>query len=242
MSVKRFFTSDTHLGHLLLAGKRGFFKPDERPDLKAHDEEIIRRWNAEVSALDIVFLLGDAVMGNRSANLRLFDRMNGVKHLITGNHDDPWSGNKNSWNKYGPYLEVFASVQPFAQVSIGSRIVLLSHFPYKGDGDHSGEDRFTQFRLRDEGAILLHGHTHSAVRRTSPREIHVGMDAWSLTPVSESRILSMMSNRDNSRGHEATATSPRHGPTSASAANRIHSASTRGGSDSGVSGAPGNPR
>jgi calcineurin-like phosphoesterase family protein len=35
-----------------------------------------------------------------------------------------------------------------------------------------------QWRLPDRGEFLAHGHTHAALRRTSPREVHVGIDAW----------------------------------------------------------------
>ena len=70
----------------------------------------------------------------------------------------------------------------------------MSHFPY--DGDHvEGGDRATQWRLHDEGVILLHGHTHSADRvslsRAGTTQIHVGLDAWGLRPVALGQALAL---------------------------------------------------
>jgi calcineurin-like phosphoesterase family protein len=181
---RRFFTSDTHLGHALMMQTRGFASIEE------HNAAVISRWNKEVRPEDTVFLLGDAVMGRRRDTLPLFYQMNGTKHLISGNHDDCWPGHANAWTHAAEYLRVFASVQPFMRLSINGQLVLLSHFPYAVD--RSEDPRFTQYRLKDEGAWLLHGHTHSSLRRTSAREIHVGMDAWELVPVAETRIVGMM--------------------------------------------------
>ncbi len=181
---KRLFTSDPHVGHILLSAIRGFASVEE------HNEVIIERWNNTVGVKDTVFVAGDAVMGRRSISLQLYTRMNGIKHLITGNHDDCWSGHPNSWAKHGEYKKVFASIQPFLQVTIDGQLVLISHFPYTADSIH--RPQYNQYRLRDEGNWLLHGHTHSSVRRTSAREIHIGMDAWDLTPVAETRIVAMM--------------------------------------------------
>lgn len=182
--TKRFFTADTHLGHLLVSQIRGFGSVEE------HNEAVIRNWNEEVSADDQVFLAGDAVLGVRRLTLPLFSRMNGQKTLIAGNHDDCWPGRSNASSRMHLYREYFSNIQPFLRVDINGQVVLISHFPYVND--RTVPPRFMQYRLRDEGNWLLHGHTHSTTRQTSPREIHVGLDAWGLRPVSDSRIIGMM--------------------------------------------------
>lgn len=181
---KRLFTADTHLGHLLVSQIRGFASVEE------HNSAIIRNWNNEVGPDDQVIVAGDAVMGIRRLTLPLFRQMNGRKFLVAGNHDDCWPGHANAFNRMRPYLEVFEVIQPFLRLTIDGKTVLVSHFPYRDDRNEP--PRFTQYRLRDEGGWLLHGHTHSTTRRTSAREIHIGMDAWGLTPVSETRIIGMM--------------------------------------------------
>lgn len=92
---------------------------------------------------------------------------------------------QDSHRKLGRYFPTFASVQQSARRRIRGREVLLSHFPYQGD--HSAEDRHTQWRLRNEGLPLLHGHTHSnLVRLNQDNVIHVGWDAWHrLVPLPE---------------------------------------------------------
>lgn len=182
--TKRLFTSDTHIGHLHVAHVRGFTTVEE------HDTAVIRNWNEEVAPDDQVFLAGDAAMGVRRLTLPLFRQMNGRKILIAGNHDDPWPGHANALARMGPYLEIFEFIQPYLRVSIDGKTVLISHFPY--EADHLDPPRFMQYRLRDEGNWLLHGHTHSTTRRTSAREVHIGLDAWGLRPVAEHRIIGMM--------------------------------------------------
>ncbi len=39
-----------------------------------------------------------------------------------------------------------------------------------------------EYRPRDCGGFVVHGHTHSAVKFRD-RQIHVGLDAWDLMPV-----------------------------------------------------------
>ncbi|HUK71381.1 MAG TPA: metallophosphoesterase family protein [Streptosporangiaceae bacterium] len=185
------FTSDTHFRHKMVAGLRGFETPE------AHDYEIVRRWNAAVRPEDAVWHLGDVGMGKTDdAFWACVDALNGTKHLITGNHDAAWPGHRDSHKRQREWLDHFASVQALARRRIGEHHVLLSHFPYQGD--HTEVDRCGQYRLRDLGMWLLHGHTHSKERRgpfhpgiamlgAEPqpvmRQLHVGLDAWDLTPV-----------------------------------------------------------
>lgn len=167
MSV--WFTSDPHFGHRLVAGLRGF------ESTEAHDQELAERWAERVRASDHVWVLGDLAASSPTHALDVLRSLPGIKHLVSGNHD--------KWQRR--YLDVFASVQPFARRKIEGADVMLSHFPYLVDRE---EPRHMQYRLRDEGAWLLHGHLHSAERITSAREIHVGVDAWGHAPVNLTAI------------------------------------------------------
>ncbi len=55
-------------------------------------------------------------------------------------------------------------------------------------GDSHGEDRYAQFRLRDEGIPLLHGHVKESFRERRTKQgtwcINVGVDWWGYAPVS----------------------------------------------------------
>jgi calcineurin-like phosphoesterase family protein len=182
--VTAYFASDTHFLHRFVASLRGFASPAE------HDELIISRWNKRVRPADFAWLLGDVGLGRETGILELAARLNGRKQLVTGNHDAPWSGHRKGRASQRRWLEVFETVQPFARTTVAGQDVLLSHFPYAGD--HTPSDRGVQYRLRNEGAWLLHGHTHESARISGRRQIHVGLDAWDLTPVSEAEIAALM--------------------------------------------------
>lgn len=181
MSV--WFTSDLHFGHRFVAGLRGFDGPDE------HDEVLIERWSKNVRKDDQVWVLGDLAASSPTRALEIVQSLPGTKHLIAGNHDNCHPMHRDSHRWQPRYLEAFSSVQPFARRRIDGTEVLLSHFPYAKDRN---EARYMQYRLRDEGAWLLHGHTHQADQRLEGREIHVGVDAWDFTPVPIHTITDLM--------------------------------------------------
>lgn len=114
----------------------------------------------------------------------------GRKILVSGNHDATagfHSGASKAQQEWLP-LGIFESIHDYLQIKFGDRRVLLSHYPYAGEGDREMEDRHTQFRLRDEGQPLLHGHVHSKTVLTSANEFHVGLDAHELELVHELEI------------------------------------------------------
>jgi calcineurin-like phosphoesterase family protein len=173
--VTVFFTSDLHLGHRKAAEHRGFEHPHE------HDAVICENWHATVKADDDVWVLGDLAASSPIYALGVLGALPGRKHLISGNHDKTHPMFRDAHKHLRAYMEVFESVASAGRRRINGREVLLSHFPYRRD---RGEARHLQWRLRDEGAWLLHGHTHGA-ETISPliREVHVGVDAWQMTPV-----------------------------------------------------------
>lgn len=52
------------------------------------DDGLIDRWNRGVGPDDVVWVLGDYAMGDRSHGLGYLSRLAGKKRLVTGNHDD----------------------------------------------------------------------------------------------------------------------------------------------------------
>lgn len=178
------FTSDQHFGHRLVAGHRGFGE-----DVAKHDLTLCDNWRSVVRKDDDVWVLGDLCVSSPTRALEILSELPGRKHLIAGNHDACHPMHRNSHKMLRRYLEVFESVQAFARRKIDGQEVLLSHFPYDKDRH---EVRYTQYRLRDEGRWLLHGHTHQADQRREGREIHVGVDAWDLTPVHLDTIVELM--------------------------------------------------
>ena len=78
-----FFTSDTHFGH------KNIIRYCNRPfnNVEEMDEYMIRVWNEEVNHDDIIFHLGDFSFYNTSKSKEIYDRLNGHKIIIRGNHD-----------------------------------------------------------------------------------------------------------------------------------------------------------
>lgn len=177
------FTSDTHFLHPRVAALRGFSSVAE------HDTELVRRWNEVVARGDQVWHCGDVGIGSDTAVLEIVGQLNGVKHLITGNHDSVWSGNRNAHRGFRRWLDQFASIQPFARRRMCGQDVLLSHFPYRGD--HTAEDRYPDYRLRDRGKVLVHGHVH-AEWGVRGRQINVGVDVRDLRPVSGDEVIALV--------------------------------------------------
>lgn len=204
------FTSDLHLQHARVAvhrAERAMICIDSQdPEghcVRWHDRTLALHWDAAVKPNDQVWVLGDLSVGGAEATAYALNWIHdrpGEKHLVPGNHCPVHPMHRDSHRWMSAYMQVFASVQPFARRRVAGREVLLSHFPY--EGDHTDEQRFTQYRLRDEGLWLMHGHTHRRERLSAstpiyrlqpgqlipPNQIHVGVDAWGLKPVSTDSI------------------------------------------------------
>lgn len=217
------YTSDHHIGHRAMAWMRKHGEwPQDRslitPELVDwHDDMLADAWDSVVKKDDVVWVLGDLVANSSSVKRGLAwmrDRP-GTKHFILGNHDSahPMHKDANKWLPVYWGLDLPKEHRPFKTVAQSARRVLtmhdgskqdvvLSHFPYTGDG--MKEERAAQWRLRDEGLPILHGHVHSAERvtydtdtlvtsfRGAVRQIHVGVDAWDFKPVSQQQIIELL--------------------------------------------------
>lgn len=191
-----FYTADTHFCH------KGMITHCWRPELgdsvEEMNETLIDNWNSVVTKRDIVYHLGDVGVGSDHEILECVARLRGTKHLITGNHDSVHPVSKRYGSHVRRWLQpgLFESVAQFASRDIGKTPVVLSHFPYVGD--HTLEERFDQFRLRDKGVVLLHGHVHDAwdVRE---HQINVGVDMWKWRPLSIDEVAEIMDNYDLTR-------------------------------------------
>lgn len=175
------FTSDLHLGHAKVAELRGY------ASVREHDEDIARRWAEFVGERDTVWVLGDVTV-SKSRLMYALERvylLPGTKHLVAGNHDLVHPQHRGAWKHQSHYLFAFQSVQPYARIRVQGEEVLLSHYPYADEpGADRGEVRYSQYRLPNEGRWLIHGHTHMEDQRVHGRQIHVGLDAWGMQPVS----------------------------------------------------------
>lgn len=195
----RWFTSDTHFGHERILGlcNRPF---DTVEDM---NEGLIDNWNSVVAPEDTVYHLGDVALGPWVQWDDILTRLNGHKVLVVGNHDRIFALEKermrhrfeplyHGWFDQGMFEHLTA-----LELSNGMQ-VNLSHFPYNGDS-HDG-DRFDSMRMLDMGRVLLHGHTHSdkifSRSAKGTLQVHVGVDAWNYTPVSEDQIITLIESQE----------------------------------------------
>ena len=174
--------ADPHVGHPLMSRLRGFSSVDE------HDHRILANLRI-MDTEDCFYILGDLAFG--LDKFRLLGQLAAVTyetHVILGNHDRPHPMNRNYADHLAGWNRIFSSVSVAGSLRHEGHTVLLSHFPYDGEGSHhEGDDRASQWRLRDEGRLLFHGHTHEKTQRSESAlgtpMVHVGADAWGLGPV-----------------------------------------------------------
>ena len=127
-----FFIADLHLSHTNMALHRGFATVEE------HDEYIIEKWNSVVSKRDVTYILGDVTM-EKSAPYHLLDRLNGIKHVVLGNHD-----RRQDVKKLLEHVESVAGM-------IQYKGIMLTHCPI-----HPME---LDYRFKHN----IHGHIHKKI-------------------------------------------------------------------------------
>lgn len=159
-----FFTSDTHFFH------DNVIKFCNRPyrDSEEMNYKLILNWNSVVTPADHVWHLGDISFGTVEQTENILYQLNGIKHLIVGNHDRKGRCQKLDWNKH------FVSVHDYYRLKVKEGIseykFVLCHFPFS-----SWEREYYN----------LHGHWHS-----TPGDYHskwkqhdVGVDMNNYTPI-----------------------------------------------------------
>ena len=161
-----YYTADLHLGEkaVMELCKRPFATVEEM------DETIIRNWNETVGKRDHVYILGD-VTGKLSEGSTVYvDRLNGIKHLIIGNHD-----RRNLTNRL--FTEHFASIDEYLVIKDHKHKVVLFHYPIA-----EWEGFFT-------GYYHIFGHIHNSAGHpadqlmpTLPKAYNAGMDVNGFTP------------------------------------------------------------
>ena len=165
---KIFLTSDTHFGHdrEFLWGPRGF------TNFQEHDEAVIKNWNETVSPDDIVYHLGDLMLGDNAHGIECVKRLNGHIKLIRGNHDTD-----ARWKLYGtlPNIELigWADVIKYKKYNF-----YLSHHPTLT----SNLEKAPHLRMH---LINLYGHTHQMGKfyQDMPYMFHVGLDSNNNRPI-----------------------------------------------------------
>lgn len=194
-----YFTSDMHFGHA------NIIRFCDRPftDAWQMNTRLTELWNDTVSDGDTVWVLGDVALGVLDESLSWIGSLAGHKILVPGNHDRCWAGDRSlrmgspeeraerrekARARYlaAGFADILDDPGRFPIAGLGAAV---SHFPFTGDSH--GEDRYVEYRPRDDGGWVLHGHVHDTWRQRG-RQLNVGVDAWGGRPVAVDQLAALV--------------------------------------------------
>jgi len=141
---------------------------------------LVSNWNSVVAKTDEIYILGDlAYKGQPEQVNQIIKRLNGVKHLIRGNHDH--FVDKPEFDQ-----SVFASIKDYDVVAYKDARFVLFHYPIL---------EWAHFHRK---SAHLYGHVHNNVSHDpelsdrlsvpGPRAINVGVDCNDLRPISAEEV------------------------------------------------------
>lgn len=135
-----YFISDLHFGH------KNILAFDNRPwtDIESHDEALVENWNNKVGIDDDVYILGDISWHGSMKTVEIFKQLNGIKHLIKGNHDDKILRNRE-------LQALFIEICDYKEIYIdNSSSIVLCHYPIPCFKNHYYK------------WVHLYGHVHNS--------------------------------------------------------------------------------
>ena len=158
MSAQPRLIADLHLGHQHVAQLRGFSSVQE------HDAAIMALLKTVPNNAEL-YLLGDLSSGSAGAERHayrllgeLITSRSAPTVRILGNHCRAHPLHRNGRKHLKADHELFDAELAFDSLRYEGQQVLLSHFPY--EGDYRDRD-LSQWYLRDQGKLLIHGHLHA---------------------------------------------------------------------------------
>lgn len=178
-----FFTSDLHFG------RKSFFELgwSKRQELwnSVHEmnEGLIKNWNEVVGRNDNVFIIGDfSDIDNSFDNMRIWNRLNGKKTLILGNHDNDRRLNA------GHFPMGRVAFPSCTSINVPGWEIFMSHYPtleWKNQWAWEGNEKI------GPNAIHLYGHVHNRQMEElkGQRAYNVCTDINDFKPVSLEQIL-----------------------------------------------------
>lgn len=191
--MTRFFVSDLHFSH------RNIISFCDRPykDVTDMNEAMVAEWNSKVKPEDEVYVLGDFSLNPKTAALYT-PQLNGIKHLIEGNHDSCFEFDKKpekEANQKQKYFDMgWESVSRFNSLVLSNGTeILMSHFPYRDPVCEQYDTRYLEYRPINNGTILLHGHQHARYVKHK-NMIDVGWDN-KLTLYTENEIIDLINDQ-----------------------------------------------
>jgi calcineurin-like phosphoesterase family protein len=166
-----YFTSDHHAYH------KNIIRYCDRPfkDSEEMTEVLISNFNSRVTKRDTTYFLGDTVWG-LSNYKSYFERLNGQKWVVLGNHD-----NKQAYTKL-LVDKVISGLYEVKNLTIDKDFIVLNHYAQRG------------WNRAHYGAYHLYGHCHNTIPDYG-RSCDIGVDKWDYFPVSWEEIKEYFGDR-----------------------------------------------
>jgi calcineurin-like phosphoesterase family protein len=147
--------SDTHFRHENIlkftdSTTGALVRGDRFADVDAMDEHMIEQWNSVVKQGDIVYHLGDVVIGDKEWFKKNWPRLNGSKRLIVGNHDDiPFLSSGGFFKK----VQMWRMFPEFG--------LMFSHVPLHINSLYRYPPKDSTETFEPVAMLNVHGHIHS---------------------------------------------------------------------------------
>ena len=146
------------------------------------NEVLINNWNGVVKKGDLVYFLGDFGFPPKmqgTALTEIINELNGHIWWVMGNHDYK---NEKALDlpRHTKHKIVGMGDIAYVKLSANKQRVFLCHYPMES------------WRSSCHGVWSMHGHTHEKNRITGRNRLHIGVDAWDYTPVSEAQVIKIM--------------------------------------------------
>lgn len=194
---KVWFTSDIHFSHKNVIP----YCNRDYKDVNEMNEAIIKIWNDKVGKDDVVYFLGDLDINGMRSFRDMSHRLNGIKHLVSGNHDATFihKPNKGIPTKVQKHIDKvlslgWTSVNQQLEITLkdGTK-ALLSHLPYLDDDASKYDLRYKDMRPINKGLPLIHGHLHARYIKKD-NMIDVGFDG-NLSLYSEDEVIGLIKDK-----------------------------------------------
>ena len=172
---KVFVISDTHFGDLeaIMSPTRSRYQ--KFPSLADMANFMVDNWNSQIGDTDIVYHLGDVAKGDLSEAENIIRKLNGIKRLCIGNHDDV-----RFWAK----SDVFEDICSWYKLV--DYEVVLSHYPLNPAAYDSYGSEW----------INIHGHLHGYKGDKLVNSVDVSVEVTEYKPIELTSVIRDYKNRN----------------------------------------------
>ena len=149
-----YFIADTHFGH------KNCMAFDNRPfkSIEEHDQKLIENWNRVVGIDDDVYWLGDISWHRSLKTLEILNQLNGVIHLIRGNHDNKILKNRDVQSR-------FIEIVDYKELTLSDvKGLVLCHYP------------IPCFKNHYYGWYHFYGHVHNGWEWNMMKQVRYQME------------------------------------------------------------------